>query len=103
MRVLSQEETGRKMGTSFHDTVIYATPQQLIDAIGSPSYANNEGEDKVNMEWVCETGDGEVFTIYDWKYYRPLEMDEEVGWHIGGKNGIHTYKGKVELEEALGY
>ena len=72
-------------GTSFYDVTIRATVNQLTNAFGDPN-DNNTGEDKVNFVWEMETEDGEVFTIYDWKYYRPLKSDEYVVWNIGAMN-----------------
>jgi hypothetical protein len=66
---------------------IVTTVNKLIDAIGKPQIEDNDGNDKVNVEWICELSDGTVFTIYDWKEYRPLEYDEEIEFHIGAKNG----------------
>ena len=71
-------------GTSFYNTTLKATPQELIDALGEPDFFDNDGQDKVNMEYNLETEDGIVFTIYDWKEYRPLQMDEKIEFHIGG-------------------
>jgi hypothetical protein len=73
-------------GTSFHGVVIRATVNQLISAFGEPDMEYNTGEDKVNFEWNMETYEGEVFTIYDWKEYRPLQRDEYVTWHIGANS-----------------
>jgi len=73
-------------GTSFHGVVIRATVNQLISAFGEPSMEYNTGEDKVNFEWEMETNIGEVFTIYDWKEYRPIGRDEYVTWHIGANS-----------------
>ena len=73
-------------GTSFHNTTIKTNVETLISILGEPTYNDNSGEDKVNFEWVCENEDGEVFTIYDWKYYRPISKTEIIEWHIGGEN-----------------
>jgi hypothetical protein len=74
-------------GTSYHMMNIVTTINKLSDAIGKPQIEDNDGSDKVNVEWICELSDGTVFTIYDWKEYRPLEYDEEIEFHIGAKNG----------------
>ena len=53
MRVLSHTELqGAATGTSFYDDTVSATAQELIELIGPPTYDNNKGEDKVNLEWV---------------------------------------------------
>jgi hypothetical protein len=102
MRVLSQAELqGAATGTSFYNDTFYATPQELIELIGPPTYDNNKGEDKVNLEWVCKNEYGETVTIYDWKHYRPLDMNKLVHWHLGAKDGLQTGKAKRELQAAL--
>lgn len=88
-------------GTSFHGTIIEATPKQLIEVLGNPNHFYNDGQDKVNIEWDCETEDGEIFTIYDWKEYRILGMDEYVQFHIGGFDRNTTDKARVLLYKAL--
>ena len=71
-------------GTSFYGVELTVTPQQLIDALGEPEYFSNDGSDKTNMDYSLETEDEIAFTIYDWKEYRPLQMDEKIEFHIGG-------------------
>ena len=71
-------------GTSFYGVTLTVTPQQLIDALGEPEYFSNDGSDKTNMDYSLETEDEIAFTIYDWKEYRPLQMDEKIEFHIGG-------------------
>ena len=88
-------------GTSFHDVVIKASVNHLISVLGEPSYQNNTGDDKVNFEWDCETEDGDVFTIYDWKEYRPISKDEQIEWHIGGNSGYQTSIAAEEVELLL--
>lgn len=88
-------------GTSFHFTTIRTTVNKLIDTIGHPQCFDNTGDDKVNFEWDCETEEGDVFTIYDWKEYRPLGYDELIDFHIGGFDKIVTEKAKRELLDLL--
>lgn len=88
-------------GTSFHDTTFSATVQDLRKILGLPRHERNDGEDKTNFEWVMETEEGDVFTVYDWKEYRALEEDEMIEWHIGGKSGRITEKALKEIEDAL--
>jgi hypothetical protein len=87
-------------GTSFHGVTIRATVDQLTEAFGEP-YDNNTGEDKVNFEWDMETNEGEVFTIYDWKEYRKLDLDEKVEWHIGAKSKSVSNDAEREVLKAL--
>ena len=88
-------------GTSFHGTTIRATVNQLISAFGEPSDDSNTGEDKVNFEWDMETEDGEVFTIYDWKEYRMIDVDEYVIWHIGAKDKSTSNTAEDEILKKL--
>jgi hypothetical protein len=88
-------------GTSFHGVTIRATVNQLISAFGEPSDDSNTGEDKVNFEWDMETEEGEVFTIYDWKKYRMIDVDEYVIWHIGAMSKSVSYDAERELLKAL--
>ena len=87
-------------GTSFHGVTIRASVDQLTKAFGEP-YDSNTGEDKVNFEWEMETDEGEVFTIYDWKYYRPLSSDEIVTWNIGAMSKSVSNDAERELIKAL--
>lgn len=95
------------IGTSFHGGIIEATPNQIIKKYGEPMWGQNTGRDKVNMEWVLETTEypnhwdvpkGTIFTIYDWKEYRPLSMDEQVEWHIGSHRPVDGYQATNEWE-----
>jgi len=84
-------------GTSFHDTTIVASVKQIIEMCGEPSDESNTGEDKVNYEWTMETDNGNVFTIYDWKEYRPITLNERITWHIGGNSRQITEQAKLRL------
>ena len=88
-------------GTSFHNVTINTTVNELTRVLGEPTYQTNDGEDKVNFEWVCETIDGEVVTIYDWKEYRSINENERIEFHLGGHNLITTLDGKDELLRLL--
>ncbi len=88
-------------GTSFHDHTFSATVGDLRKSLGEPYCEQNDGEDKVNFEWIMETEEGQVFTIYDWKEYRRLDEDETVEWHIGGRSGLTTGQALSEITKAL--
>lgn len=99
MAKLTHSESG--VGTSFHNNTVTCTIQDLIGILGQPQYAGNTGEDKVNFEWICETDDGDVFTIYDWKEYKPLRRSEKIEWHIGAKNGMIAAEACLEIKDML--
>ena len=84
-------------GTSFHGVTLTVTPQKLIDVLGEPDFFDNDGHDKVNMEYDLETKDEISFTIYDWKEYRPLQMDETIEFHIGALSSTQSIEAKNEV------
>lgn len=88
-------------GTSFHDLVVVASVNELIKVLGEPDYDSNTGEDKTNFEWDMELESGDVFTVYDWKEYRMIDLDEQIEWHIGGHSFDVTYAAAIEIENAL--
>jgi hypothetical protein len=90
-------------GTSFHYSTITATINELISIIGEPVYDSNTGEDKVNIEWELEDESGNVVTVYDWKEYRIIGMDEKIEWHIGGMSKEITDNAKEEIDLVLSY
>jgi len=92
-----KKTTKSTVGTSFHDTTIKCSVNTLIEILGEPNYEGNDGQDKVNFEWEMETEDGNAFTVYDWKEYRPIGRDEIIEWHIGGKGRLTTEKAKEEI------
>ena len=88
-------------GTSFHDSTVIATVDQLIHILGEPVDDSNTGQDKVNFEWEMELETGEVFTVYDYKEYRMLRTDEMIEWHIGGFDVYTTNQAAREINQAL--
>jgi hypothetical protein len=90
-------------GTSFHNTVINCSITTLKKVLGKPEHYTNDGSDKVNFEWVMETNNGDVFTVYDWKEYRSLNENEMIEWHIGGFDKPTTEQAKREIREAILY
>jgi hypothetical protein len=95
---MAQKTNKSACGTSFHGITVKATVNQLIQAFGEPTIQDNTGEDKVNFEWEMETEDGTVFTIYDWKEYRKLKLDEKIEWHIGSMEGLGS---KIAFNEIM--
>lgn len=88
-------------GTSFFGDEFHARVSDLRRILGEPKFENNDGQDKTNFDWTLETESGDVFTVYDWKYYRPLDEEEMVQWHIGGHNGLVTKMALGEIADAL--
>jgi hypothetical protein len=98
MKTLEKNQVGNKVNGSSLKGYIRCTYQDLVKALGEPTYPDPSGDDKVQKEWAVEF-EGNVFTIYDWKTfdveYTINELDE---FHIGGK----TYAGDfIEALEQL--
>jgi hypothetical protein len=92
------------VSSCFHGTTIILTPRQLIDYCeeNDISYCNNNhGTDKSNFDFDFETKEGVYFTVYDWKEYRKLNLDEHVEFHIGGDRRSDTVAAYFELKKAL--
>ena len=89
-------------GTSFQDVTFKASVNQLINAFGEPTIQDNTGEDKVNFEWDMETENGDVFTTYDWKEYRKLDLNEQIEWHIGSFSKGNSLDAQSEVLKELG-
>jgi hypothetical protein len=91
-------------GTSFHNHTFRASKAYLTNVIGEPEWTERAYQninDKVQNEWICETEEGDVFTIYDWKEYRVYSDDEVIEWHIGGHSGRVTRQAQEEIEVLL--
>lgn len=91
-------------GTSFHNTRINCTARELIDVaekFDCEFYEGNNGCDKTNFDFTFKTDEGDIFTVYDWKVYAPLDLDERYLFHIGAKNKFISDEGKVQLFEEI--
>ena len=91
-------DKGIKAGSSWFGDLIITNYPKLIEILVQPTFNDNTGQDKTNMEWVCESREGFVFTIYDWKEYEPLNEEYNYGFHIGGFSEKQTKIAKAELE-----
>ena len=47
-----KQTTQSPIGTSFHDTIINASVNDLTKVLGEPQYDTNLGTDKINFEWM---------------------------------------------------
>ena len=86
-------------GTSFHSITIKTTLGRLRAAFGDTQCENNYGEDKSNIDYSLETSDGDVFTVYDWKHYRPIGEDEVLDFHIGAYTNHIAFQAKQEMHK----
>jgi hypothetical protein len=94
--MIEQADQMQANGTSYHGHTIKAKLSKLKELFGEPFYGD---DDKVQYDWVLQTHEGIIFTIYDWKKRRFAE-DQKIEWHIGGFNALGTHKAKnlVEFE-----
>ena len=75
---------------------INATYQELVDALGEPTFNEESGDGKTQVEWIVTFenifGEKNVFTIYDWKTYsRDYTENKLDRFNVGGKG----YAGEV--------
>ena len=76
-------------GTSLKGYVC-ATYDQLVDLLGRPTFPEESGDGKVQVEWVVEFedefGDKNLFTIYDWKTYNREFTEMQLAmFNVGSK------------------
>ena len=95
-----RKSESRVIGTSFHGISINGSINQLSKVIGEPTKINS-GDGKTVFQWVMETDEDEVITIYDWKMYREVGMDEEIEWNIGGHSKKSTEKTREKILKLL--
>ena len=84
-------------GASFQDVTFSASVNDLIEMFGEPTIQDNTGDYKTNFDWHLQTFSGEVFTVYDWKEYRKLNLDETIEWHIGSFSKDVASEAKAQI------
>lgn len=95
-----RKSESKAIGTSFHGITIRGSVNQLSEVIGEYSKLNS-GDGKVVYQWILETEENEVVTIYDWKMYREVGMDEEIEWNVGGHSKKSTEKTREKILKLL--
>lgn len=64
----------------------------IVNVLGSPTFDEASGDDKVQKEWIVEHN-GEVFTIYDWKTYdQEYTVSKLTTWSIGGRSNPQDFE-----------
>ena len=85
LKVFNSENAPDTTGTSLKGYV-YITYNKLVDILGQPTFPEQSGDDKVQVEWVVEYKD-DIFTIYDWKTYDRNYTKNNLGkFNVGGKS-----------------
>ena len=88
LKVFDEMDAPDTSGTSLKGYV-NATYDELFDLLGEPTFNEESGDGKVQVEWNVKYLD-EVFTIYDWKTYnRDFTLNKLDVFNVGGK----TYAG----------
>jgi hypothetical protein len=73
---------------------LYCTYEDLVRMFGEPKYGGpaafgggyaDDGE-KITTQWLLETPEGLVFTVYDWKGGWNRYAKTPYDWHVGGSN-----------------
>ena len=69
--------------------------RELINIFGQPTFNQESGDFKVQMEWAIEVNDGDkvyILRIYDWKTYdRNYTKTKLNTWSIGGNDDGNPY------------
>lgn len=103
---ITQAESNAVNGTSFYDSIIVATIDELTDLFGKASFRCDKRE-KIQYCWdLClsqELFSDIYFTIYDWKEYRTLNRHSEYEFHIGGFSKAQTERVRGVIEGLLMY
>ena len=103
VKVLKAEEA-RINGTYLVGYLEDVNFMDLVTGLGEPTFDDPSGDDKVQVEWVCEFN-GKIFTIYDWKTYdREFTEHSLTKFNVGGKDVsglevqefIEFVKGQIE-------
>jgi hypothetical protein len=92
LTVFDEMDAPDSSGTSLKGYVV-ATYEQLVNFLGQPTFGEESGDGKVQVEWIVKFKDDyggvNLFTIYDWKFYSRDHIifpDTMVNWHVGGKS-----------------
>jgi hypothetical protein len=97
MKVFKHDEDFDVVGTSYSGC-IKANYKQLVEALGEPTWDEASGDDKVQVEWVCEF-EGNLFTVYDYKTYdREHTLNKLDEFHIGSKVVANEFIGMLEAK-----
>lgn len=92
-------------GTSLRGYVIASYPE-LEELFGDPLESDGY---KISGEWIFEDGDGNVFTLYDWKETELYDSElpsvmkfrnsgERVEFHIGGRQSAVNFTNWLQYQ-----
>ena len=88
--------------TSFHNVTIRTTVNKLMSIIPSHDVeVSNDVDEKYQYYFYFINSMGEEITIYDWKEYREVGLDEVLEFHIGSSDFFNGLLAKEELVAIL--
>lgn len=90
---MAELSTQDPTGTRGQGVRLTTTVYELENAIGPfNAFTHETGND-----WVCETADGDVFTIYAWNVIGGIGKYELIEWRIGAHTKYVSLTAKEEL------
>ena len=90
------------MTTSFHNVTIRTTVNKLMSIIPSHDVeVSKDVDEKYQYYFYFINSMGEEITIYDWKEYREVGLDEVLEFHIGSSDFFNGLLAKEELVAIL--
>ena len=88
--------------TSFHNVTIRTTVNKLMSIIPSHDVeVSKDVDEKYQYYFYFINSMGEEITIYDWKEYREVGLDEVLEFHIGSSDFFNGLLAKEELVAIL--
>lgn len=96
IKVFKNGSAPQTTGNSLSGYLYNVTYQDLVNALGEPTFNEPSGDDKTQMEWVIEFK-GNRYTIYDWKTYdRGYTETELTKWNIGSMFNAYDFIEEME-------
>lgn len=97
--VIKDKQEARTLanGTCLAGKLDGITYMDMENSFGDPTFDLQDSSDgKVAFEWVFETQDEEIFTVYSWKVSEEhaltsLGLPGEAQFHVGGNTGASNF------------
>ena len=92
MKELKKQPTNNVPYLAFHNFTITSSEKELKKIFG---------KSEMGREWLRQTSDGTVFSIYDHKERFWLKKTDRIVWHIGTYKKEDSDIAKKEIKKAL--
>lgn len=98
-KIKEEEDLSKANGTSYHGRCVWCSINDIVSVFGKPHYTSPKSE-KAQYEWILETSEGNIITLYDWKQHRNFDDDEVICWHIGshGRQAARLGEELIKME-----